>query len=210
LRTHSGSRIPGGVHAGAQQYDVYAVFGMPERDGEHVYNSAAVCMPDGTVKGYRKIHLPGNEINWAERGEDPLLFNTPWGPVGVGICYDIFEYPELARYYRAMARRRANPCADTNAGRTMHQNNSIRGRRNLFTAVHRRSISSVRTRTFFFQGASYFGTGDLQSGYAQFAGKASRRRRQSSEVIRQPAIELYQQRASPTCSSGVPDRLGRR
>ena len=35
-----------------KQYDMYAVFGMPERDAadpEKVYNAAAVCGPDGVI-----------------------------------------------------------------------------------------------------------------------------------------------------------------
>jgi predicted amidohydrolase len=169
--------IPGpaseAVSALAKQYGVYAVFGMPERDGKQVYNSAAVCMPDGAVKRYRKIHLPGDEINWAERGEDPLLFHTPWGPVGVGICYDVFEYPELARYYRAKgARLLLNPCAVPTKVGTQHQNNSIRA------AVISSQLYIASANIFgpdadlLFQGASgILGPGDLQAGYAQYAGK---------------------------------------
>ena len=157
----------------AKQYGIFAVFGMPERDGEHVYNSAAVCMPDGTAKAYRKIHLPNTEINWAERGEYPLLFNTPWGPVGIGICYDVFEYPELARYYRAKgARLLLNPCAVPTLVGTMHQNNSLRA------AVTQSQLYIASANVFGpdadlkFQGASgIVGPGDLCSNYAQFCGK---------------------------------------
>jgi predicted amidohydrolase len=170
--------IPGpatqAVCALTKQYGTYAAFGMPERDGTCVYNAAAVCLPDGTAKRYRKIHLPGAEINWAQRGEDPLLFDTPWAPVGVGICYDVFEYPELARYYRAKgARLLLNPCAVPTAVGTQHQNNSLR-------AAVTSSQLYIATANIFgpdadlqFQGASgVVGPGDLQTGYAQYAGKA--------------------------------------
>lgn len=170
--------IPGSaaeaVCAITKQYGIYAAFGMPERDGVHVYNSAAVCMPDGKAKSYRKIHLPCDEINWAERGENPLLFDSPWGPVGVGICYDVFEYPELTRYYRAKgARLILNPCAVSTLVGTIHQNNSLRA-----TAVS--SQLYIASANIFgpdaglqFQGASgVIGPGNLQAEYAQYAGKA--------------------------------------
>ena len=104
--------IPGpatdAVCALTKKYDMYAVFGMPERDAsdpEKVYNSAAVCAPDGVVGACRKIHLPFAEGLWADGGDKPFLFDTPWGPVGVGICYDFYCYPEITRYARAMGAR---------------------------------------------------------------------------------------------------------
>ncbi|MCF0146154.1 MAG: carbon-nitrogen hydrolase family protein [Eubacterium sp.] len=89
-----------------KKYGVYAVFGMTERasDGK-VYNAAVACGPEGVIGSYHKIHLPKEEVYWAERGEEPFLFDTPWGPVGVGICYDVYWFPELFRYYRARGAR---------------------------------------------------------------------------------------------------------
>lgn len=87
----------------AKKYNLYVIFGMPERDAASgaVYNSAAIVPPDGSAKAYRKLHLPFDEAEWAIRGDDPVLFDTPWGPVGVTICYDTYCFPELNRYYRA-------------------------------------------------------------------------------------------------------------
>ncbi len=74
------------------------VFGMPERDGERVFNTAVAIDAGGKVAGrYRKIHLFGED--------EPLVFTPgegltiiPIGPfrVGLAICYDI-EFPEFAR-----------------------------------------------------------------------------------------------------------------
>lgn len=83
---------------------VYVVFGMPELDAtdpDIIYNSACVCGPEGVIGSYQKIHLPYPEFHWATRGEKPFIFNTPWGPVGVAICYDSYSFPELTRYYAA-------------------------------------------------------------------------------------------------------------
>lgn len=104
--------IPGpasnAVFALAKKYHLYAIFGMAERDEkapEKVYNSAAVVGPEGVIGACRKIHLPFTEGQWADSGDKPFLFDTPWGPVGVGICYDFYCFPEITRYARAMGAR---------------------------------------------------------------------------------------------------------
>ncbi|MBB6735394.1 carbon-nitrogen hydrolase family protein [Cohnella zeiphila] len=90
-----------------RRYGVYAVIGMPERDAAtgDVYNSALVVGPEGIIGCYRKIHPAGKESMWAKKGSEPLMFDTPWGPVGVGICYDTYCFPELFRYYAALGSR---------------------------------------------------------------------------------------------------------
>ena len=88
----------------ARKFGLYVAFGLPERDRwapGAVYNSACVCGPEGILGVYRKIHLAYPEPHWAIRGRDPFLFQTPWGPIGVGICYDSYCFPELMRYYAA-------------------------------------------------------------------------------------------------------------
>ncbi len=100
----------------AKKYNVYFVVGMPEKvevNGEYiVYNSALIGKPDGSVETYHKIHLALNEPNWATPGEEPCLLDTPWGKVGICICYDIYSFPELTRYYAAKgARLVINPTA---------------------------------------------------------------------------------------------------
>lgn len=92
----------------AKKYEIYVVFGMPERDrdnNEVIYNSAAIIYPIGRVDSYRKLHLPFSEGNWAIRGYKPLIIDTEWGPIGVTICYDTYCFPELIRYYRAKGAR---------------------------------------------------------------------------------------------------------
>ena len=91
-----------------KKYGMYAIFGLAERDRQDttkVYNAAAICGPQGIIGSNRKIHLPFSEQNWADRGDNPTLFDTPWGPIGVGICYDFYAYPEITRYARAMGAR---------------------------------------------------------------------------------------------------------
>ena len=89
-----------------KKYGVYVVFGMTELgdDGE-VYNTIAACGPQGVIGKYRKIHLPKEEVFWARRGNEPLIIDTPWGPICVGICYDSYFFPEVIRYARAKGAR---------------------------------------------------------------------------------------------------------
>ncbi|MFK4300970.1 MULTISPECIES: carbon-nitrogen hydrolase family protein [unclassified Paenibacillus] len=92
----------------AQKHNAYIIVGMPERDAidsSILYNTALVVGPGGIVGAYRKIHPVGHELLWATKGNDPLLFDTPWGPVGIGICFDTYTFPEVVRYYAALGSR---------------------------------------------------------------------------------------------------------
>lgn len=98
----------------SRKYGVYVVAGMVEKDAAtgEVFNSALAVGPEGIIGAYRKIHPAGKESMWARKGSEPLMFDTPWGPVGVGICYDTYCFPELFRYYAALgARLYLNPTA---------------------------------------------------------------------------------------------------
>jgi deaminated glutathione amidase len=77
--------------------------------GDKVANRAIVIAPDGDVVAtYDKIHLfdvdlPSG-VSWRESstytgGEDAVVAQTPLGPLGVTICYDL-RFPYL---YRALA-----------------------------------------------------------------------------------------------------------
>lgn len=87
------------LEALAKEKGIYIVFGMAERKEDILFNSAAAIGPDGIIGAYRKIHPFGPENNWCKKGEKPFIFDTPWGPVGIGICYDTYQFPELMRYY---------------------------------------------------------------------------------------------------------------
>ncbi len=89
----------------AVKYNMYVIFGLAELVDDKVYNSAAIVFPNGEVDVYRKMHLPFDEKKWAICGNEPKIFETKWGKVGVSICYDTYCFPELIRYYRAMGAR---------------------------------------------------------------------------------------------------------
>ncbi len=86
----------------AKKYGIYVVFGMGEKLEENadiIYNSAVAIGPDGVIGSYQKIHPFDSENNYFAKGETPFLFDTPWGPISVGICYDTYQFPELMRHY---------------------------------------------------------------------------------------------------------------
>lgn len=87
---------------------IYVVVGMPERDQndfETLYNSIAIFTPEGLAGSYRKMQPHDDEPNWCSRGGKPFLLETPWGLIGCEICYDIYCFPELRRYYTAKGAR---------------------------------------------------------------------------------------------------------
>jgi predicted amidohydrolase len=82
---------------------------LPERRGDaRVHNTSVVVDPQGEVRAvYRKIHLfdvdlraaGGGRFCESERvapGEDVVLVETPFGGLGLSVCYDI-RFPELFR-----------------------------------------------------------------------------------------------------------------
>lgn len=91
----------------AQKYGIYIVFGAAEKEegSEVLYNSAFVLGPDGYRGAYRKIHPFETESTWCTKGDDPFLFDTEWGLISVGICFDTYQFPELMRYYASKGSR---------------------------------------------------------------------------------------------------------
>lgn len=74
-------------------------------DPGKVLNSSVVYAPDGKrAARYDKIHLFGfekgseryNESATIEAGTTPVAFDTPFGRIGLSICYDL-RFPELFR-----------------------------------------------------------------------------------------------------------------
>jgi predicted amidohydrolase len=92
---------------------------LPERvpGDRKVRNTSVLLGPDGsTLAVYRKMHLfdidlPGMEHLKESRavlaGEEPVVAQSPFGPIGLSICYDV-RFPEL---YRELARRGARVLA---------------------------------------------------------------------------------------------------
>ncbi|KAK8809784.1 hypothetical protein WA158_000727 [Blastocystis sp. Blastoise] len=75
------------------------------RDKTYIYNTCPVFDPEGNLLcKHRKIHLfdisiPGKQVfkesDTLTAGNSITTFNSPWGLIGLGICYDI-RFPELS------------------------------------------------------------------------------------------------------------------
>ncbi|MDO4330741.1 MAG: N-carbamoylputrescine amidase [Lachnospiraceae bacterium] len=86
----------------ARQLEVVIPVSFFEKDGCSLYNSVAMIDADGTILGiYRKTHIPDDHYYQEKFYFTPgntgfQVWNTRYGRVGVGICWDQW-FPETAR-----------------------------------------------------------------------------------------------------------------
>lgn len=95
-----GPGIPEGLtlrawRSAAEETGIFIVGGFLEREGDSLYNSAAVVGP-GFFGRYRKTHLWDEEKLLYEPGRELPIFETPLCNIGMLICYDAW-FPEAAR-----------------------------------------------------------------------------------------------------------------
>ncbi|MDW8445285.1 MAG: carbon-nitrogen hydrolase family protein [Acetobacteraceae bacterium] len=94
---------------------------LPAREGERVVNRATLFAPDGRRAVQRKRTMTRFEAEkWGVSGAGvPCVIETPWGRLGIAVCYDC-EFPPIVR---AMVEHGAwlilvPACTDTPAGAT--------------------------------------------------------------------------------------------
>ncbi len=85
----------------ARAIGAYVLMGsFVERDGSELFNTRVLLDRDGAVAAcYRKVHLFGHGAEERRRlrpGREAVTAPTPWGTVGLSICYDL-RFPELYR-----------------------------------------------------------------------------------------------------------------
>lgn len=91
----------------ARETGLWLVAGsMPEADGERIYNTSFVFDPAGRQAAFhRKMHLFDIDVKGGQRfmesetftaGDSVTVFDTPFGKLGLCICFDM-RFPELAR-----------------------------------------------------------------------------------------------------------------
>jgi len=94
----------------AKEHKVYICGGsIPEKLDGKLYNAGVAIDDEGAILAkYRKVHLfdidiPGKitfkESDVLTAGDNATVFNSPWGKIGVAICYDM-RFPELAMIMR--------------------------------------------------------------------------------------------------------------
>lgn len=82
------------IAVACKKSSVYAIVGLPFRDGSTLYNSASVFSSDGKViERYHKIQLAEA---WPDQGDHLSVFNINGIPCSIIICHDE-RYPELVR-----------------------------------------------------------------------------------------------------------------
>ena len=92
------------IAAAAKALNCTAVVGLLEREGDRIYNSAAVISPQGILGTHRKVHLLCLGIDRFDvPGDQPFpVFEIPDGAqkaaakIGINICYDC-SFPESGR-----------------------------------------------------------------------------------------------------------------
>lgn len=82
----------------AAETDTHLVVGLPERDGDAVYNAFAYVTPEGVRGTYRKRKPWGAEADTFDSGDQPMTVETPAGKMGFLVCYDL-NFPELGVEY---------------------------------------------------------------------------------------------------------------
>jgi predicted amidohydrolase len=81
----------------ASMKKMFLVFGLAEKKGEKLYNSAVVVGPVGFIGIYRKAHLFSEEKLFFDPGDTGFqVFDLGLARVGVMICFD-WIFPESAR-----------------------------------------------------------------------------------------------------------------
>src|SRR4029453_11075202 len=79
----------------ATQAGAPLVFGLLERDGDVLYDTAVVAAPDGHLVPYRKSHLYPTESELFGAGTELVVAPTPAGRLGMMICFE-HAFPDVA------------------------------------------------------------------------------------------------------------------
>ncbi len=89
----------------AKENNASIIFGMPLQHKKYkgvIQSCAVLIQPDGKIDTYQKWFLPTfgpfEEKIYFDEGERLPIFKTPFGTIGICICYDLF-FPELIKAF---------------------------------------------------------------------------------------------------------------
>jgi N-carbamoylputrescine amidase len=124
----------------AAAHGLHVIYGFEETDGESIFNAANLVAPDGLVGTYRKLYLGiPLETDRFTPGDALPVFHTELGPIGISICYDFYQGPELSRILALKgARLLVNPTgrgARPRAREHLEQVTLVRAHENLVAAA---------------------------------------------------------------------------
>ncbi len=131
------------VTAMAAAHGVHVIYGFEELGDpgtDAIHNSANVVAPSGLVGTYRKLHLGiPLETDRFTPGDALPVFDTDLGRIGISICYDFYQGPELSRILAMKgARLLVNPTgrsAMPRAREHLEQITLVRAHENLVAAA---------------------------------------------------------------------------
>jgi predicted amidohydrolase len=127
----------------AAAHGVHVIYGFEEAqdsDATAIFNAANLVSPDGLVGTYRKLYLGiPLETDRFTPGSEVPVFDTALGPIGISICYDFYQGPELSRILALKgARLLVNPTGRASAPRArehLEQVTLVRAHENLVAAA---------------------------------------------------------------------------
>ncbi|WP_440683637.1 carbon-nitrogen hydrolase family protein [Cysteiniphilum halobium] len=83
----------------AKEYEIWMFVPLVFKENTQIYNAILVFNDLGhLVSEYIKIHLVASEPEIFEEGDSLQIVKTPWGNIGLAICYDI-HFPNVFREY---------------------------------------------------------------------------------------------------------------
>jgi predicted amidohydrolase len=134
----------------AATHEIHVIYGFEEADEADdavIYNSANVVSPRGLVGTYRKLHLGiPLETDRFTPGSALPVFDTDLGPIGISICYDFYNNPELCRVLALKgARLLVNPTGRSDLPRArehLAQTTLVRAHENLVFAASANRVGS--------------------------------------------------------------------